>query len=320
MSCTAKHRLRRTCRAIVLCTIGIVVVLAFNGAARKPKQDRASWFNATRGVLMFPLGNEGFPQTGDDLVESLTAGWDRTPLALPEGRKSVSAIGSPPQLKSLVIDLSGSSIDPRRKTVKPAKNAKVEGSMNVKRIELYGDAIRINESLVNLGMTADDATLDLRRDRDGKPQLALTDAAAGELTFSATQEDLAALMLAGAREGAGQMGLSVNSVRLNFEAEDDRTLNVRMRVGTKFTFIGAGLNFTARVAVDDDMNARLTNLTCTGDDVLGPIIVNFIRPGLAKVNNKQRPIVAFPGSGMKLRDLRFTVDEALHVKATFGRS
>jgi hypothetical protein len=320
MSIKPTFRLRRIVRPIVLCSIGLCVILALNGATRKPKRERdRPWFNATRGVLLFPLGNEGYPQTGEELVASLASGWGRTPLSLPPGRKSVSAVGAPPSLKSLVIDLSGSSINPKVKNIKPARHPKVEGTMSVQRMELRGEAIRINDSLVNVGMTADDAVLDLRRDRAGNPQLSLTEAASGELTFSATRDDIEELMLAGARQGAGRMGLSVQSVRLSFVALDDRTLDVRMRLGTKFTFIGAGLNFTARVAVDDDMNARLTNLTCTGDDVLGPIIVNFIRPGLAKVNNKQRPIVTFPDSAMKLRDLRFNVDESLHVRATFGR-
>ncbi len=319
MSSTTKTRVRRALRTIVIIAIGMTVVFSLNGAARKPKKDKASWFNASRGMLMFPLASDTFPQTSDELAASLIEGWKRTPLLLPPDSQPVTAVGAPPVMAALTINLSNASIDPKRKTVSPARNAKVEGTMRVGRLELHGDAIRINQSFINLGMTADEARLDLRRDKAGKPQLALVEAKSGQMTFSATQRDIEDLMLAGAKQGAGRMGLSVQSLRLNFVAENDRTLQVKMRLGTKFTFVGAGLNFTARVAIDDDMNARLTDLSCSGDDVLGPLIINFIRPALKKVNNSQRPIMSFPGSEMRLHDVRFAVDDALHVKATFGR-
>ena len=67
------------------------------------------------------------------------------------------------------------------------------------------------------------------------------------------------------------------------------------------------------------MNAKLTGLTCDGDEALGPLIVGLLRPALAKHNNETRPLVSFPAGGkLQLRDVGVRVDDSLHLTAAFG--
>jgi hypothetical protein len=191
--------------------------------------------------------------------------------------------------------------------------------MTVKQLAVNARSVHVADSTLSLAMTADDARLDLKRDKAGDPLLTLTEMASGTFEFSTTIADIEALLLAAAKADAGKIGLNVQSVDLDIVAEDDRTLRGSLKVKTKFAFIGAGLMFTARVQIDDDMNAKLTNLKCSGDDVLGPVIIGIMRPALQKYDNREKSILSFPDPSMRLRDVRVTVDDALHVKAEVGK-
>ena len=63
----------------------------------------------------------------------------------------------------------------------------------------------------------------------------------------------------------------------------------------------------------------LSGLTCSGDNVLGPLISGIIRPGLKKHEGQTRPLVKFPLGTMHLRDAQIsTVNETVKLTATFG--
>ena len=100
--------------------------------------------------------------------------------------------------------------------------------------------------------------------------------------------------------------------------ETPRALSVSLYVSTKVALIPAGMLFKAHVVVDDSMNARISGLTCEGDEALGPLIVQFLRPALARYNGRTRPLVSFPAKDMQLHDVAVTVDDRLHLTAAFG--
>jgi hypothetical protein len=66
------------------------------------------------------------------------------------------------------------------------------------------------------------------------------------------------------------------------------------------------------------MNAKLSGLNCDGDEVLGPLIVGLLRPGLTKFEGKSRPLLSFPSPTMHLRTVQIKVDDSVHLKAAFG--
>ena len=67
------------------------------------------------------------------------------------------------------------------------------------------------------------------------------------------------------------------------------------------------------------MNARISNLSCEGDEVLGPLVVGLIRPALARYNNLTRPLLSLPSPTMKLKDIHIRAGERLELYARFGR-
>ena len=88
-----------------------------------------------------------------------------------------------------------------------------------------------------------------------------------------------------------------------------------VRVGA---LLPAGLRFKARMDVDDQLNGKITKLSCDGDQLLGPLISTIVNPQLDKYEGKKRPLVGFVYGKMKLRDLKINVDDGFKLDAGFG--
>jgi len=59
-------------------------------------------------------------------------------------------------------------------------------------------------------------------------------------------------------------------------------------------------------------------MSLEGEDVLGPLIAEFMRGQIVKHNNETRPLVKFPSPRMKLKDVRFKTGDSLRMEASFG--
>ena len=75
---------------------------------------------------------------------------------------------------------------------------------------------------------------------------------------------------------------------------------------------------TWRIDVDKDFIAKLSGLSCKGNDVGGALLASFIDGALKKYEGKTMPLAAFPGERLHMHDLRISVDDSLHVDARFG--
>jgi hypothetical protein len=171
---------------------------------------------------------------------------------------------------------------------------------------------------MNMRLTADTARIDLERDRRGKPIMFLAEAKSGTLTFDVSCADAESLVLHDAREMASHYGVTIESIKIRIFPETPRSIQASVYVDTKVAFIPAGMLFQAHITIDDAMNARISGLDCEGDEALGPLIVHFLRPNLARYNGKTHPLMSFPAEGMKLRDVAVRVDDSLHLTAAFG--
>jgi hypothetical protein len=146
----------------------------------------------------------------------------------------------------------------------------------------------------------------------------LSEARDASLSFEATGVDLQRILLADLRAAGSPFGLDVISTSLHLVADTDRSVSVDLQIRTKFALIPAGMHFRAHVDIDDNMNAKLSGLSCDGDEVLGPLIVGLIRPDLSQYDGRSRPLLSFPSGKMHLRDVRIRVDDSVHLNAAFG--
>ena len=82
--------------------------------------------------------------------------------------------------------------------------------------------------------------------------------------------------------------------------------------------VPTAITLSGRIDIDENFNAKLSHLSCTGTEAGGPVLASFINNALKKYDGKVMPLAAFPGDKLKMRDLRIAVDDALHIDAEFG--
>jgi hypothetical protein len=288
---------------------------ASDGADR-PVSEKA-WLDA-RSVCMFRLGDGRMPQDSRELTVALNEGWKHA-IALPDPEKAVFIDGGVyPELGILRIDFSDGRLKPGKNKDRIKLNDKVEKNLRVDHLEVCGQPMLLEKARLNMRLLADNALIDMERDKQGRPVMMLADATSGSLSFDVSRKDAEALMLADARESAAKYGVFVERLELKIVPETPRSLQVSLYVATTVAFIPAGMLFRAHVTVNDAMTAQISGLTCDGDEALGPLIVGLLRPALAKYNGNTRPLVIFPAGKMKLHDVAVHVDDGLHLRAAFG--
>lgn len=284
--------------------------------AKKPDP---AWMSA-KGFCSFPLDwpRDEMPRTGGQLAAALMGGW-RDVFTFDNPDKVVDIAGGRyPAVDSLTIDLSGAVSNPDRKPAKVPDPVPTTRSMAVRHFTLVGEPLVSQKAKINFKVTGTDVRFDLQREKDGRSLLTLADAKAGSFHFDVTMNDLERLMLAAAQRGGGFQAVRVRGIDLDLESLSDRSLTADVHVSTLFGLIPAGVRFTARVDIDDRMDARVSHLTCDGDEVLGPLIVGFIRPGMAKYEGKSRPLLSFPAGNLKLRDVQVRAGDRVALTAVFG--
>lgn len=307
-------------RALTVGTAGLWMALCA-GASAAPKPGGAdsqkAWVEA-KNICIFRLGEGRMPEDAHELAVALEDGWKQI-IFPPDPDKAVFIDGgSYPSINTLRIDFSDALLRPAIKKEKLDLNNHVEKNLEVQHLELKAEPMLLRSARLNLRLVAEGAQLDMERDRRGRPVMMLARAKSGSFNVDVSRADAEAIMLHDAREMAAKAGVSIEKLQLTIVPETPRELQVSLYISTKIALIPAGMLFKAHVIVDDTMNARISGLTCDGDEALGPLIVHFLRPALARYNGRTRPLVSFPADKMQLHDVAVRVDDGLHLTAAFG--
>lgn len=301
--------------AFLLLAMGVGAAPADNAAAKQ--SDKKAWLEA-KAVCLFRLGTAEMPHDDAQLASALLQGW-KPSITLPDPTNVISIRDSAfPTIGAMRINLTDGRLRPSARKDKIKVNDRIEQSLAVSRLEVRGEPLLLRKARLNLSLTASDAQLAFERDRRGRPVMMLADARSGTLTCDVTQSDLEGLLLQNAREAASKYGVTIERMDLRITPETPRSIQASLHVFTKVALIPAGMLFRAHITVDDAMNARITGLTCDGDEALGPLIVGLLRPALADYNDKTRPLLSFPAGKLQLRDVALRVDDAVHLTAHFG--
>jgi hypothetical protein len=311
-------------RVVVVVALVALLILPCDPASAKPNRPKVkrpkeekAWING-KGMCVFPFAADELPGTADDFAEAMARGY-RKALKLPDETPVVVAEGGRyPAVDSLKIDVCDAVIKPDSKGRKPSDRQRRIPGIDAGRFEVLGHRMSLERATLNLDMTATDARLLFTRDGDGRPLLVLGAAKDGRMSVDVTFDDVERLLLAAARKGAGKYGLTVDRTRLRMTVEDNRTVRVDLKLYTRVGFVPAGLRFRARLDIDDNLRGRLSELRCTGDDVLGPLISGVISPFLARYNGKTRPLMNFPATDLRLRGVEIVADQSIRIAADFG--
>ena len=321
---------RRFRWALLCAAVGATFLPAAGGAAgnertRDGDRDAGRPWIRSGELGIFRFDADALPQTPDGFADALVSGC-RWAVKLDEAADAdvvrVEPGEYPQALESLRINLSDGKFRTRRPGLNASRRHPPAGTIEVGRFELLGHRMRAYGAQLNFDVTARDVRLEHRRTRMGTRLLVMADAREGGVTFEMGLRDVERYLAAKARVAAAELGLDVRRAKLKLTVErgDDggQAVRLHLRLQTRFLGVPAGLHFRARLHIDPDLNGTLSGLSCTGDDVLGPLLGGLIHPHLRKGEGKTRPLIGFPNARIRLRSLSIESDESIRVRATFG--
>jgi hypothetical protein len=194
-----------------------------------------------------------------------------------------------PSIKRIKVDISDASVSADEPPPKPKPTGKREKGVHVDQLEVVGKPIRYEGSKLELELKAKNVEFDFGKDKGGKPLLVLSGADEGHVDAKIAKADIRALATA-----------------------------ADVRVKAKKMLVSGVLHITGRLDVDDELNATVSGLDCTGEGVIGTVAAAALRAKLKPYDGQQVPLVAFSLGDVALRDLKIDVKSGLHVTARFG--
>jgi hypothetical protein len=224
--------------------------------------------------------------------------------------------GSFPSLAALRIDLTGAHLD-RQKVLRRTEGGQA-GGFFARVVEIAAAPADISSIPVHLRLRAEDCVLAFGIAGDGTHVVRLERCSTGTLEASAGIADIEAALLALARDAAARHGAEVESVRLVVEAGTPRQLAVTATAVAKAMFFTATLTVRGRLAIDEACNARLSDITCTGDGMIANLAAAQLRPRIAEWEGRAIPIAQLLPEGQRLLDFSLTAGASVAVRATIG--
>ena len=223
-----------------------------------------------------------------------------------------------PQLAAMRVSLDGASARELPPPRPPRPVGMIEPALRVEDFELSGRPILVQRAKVELSCTARDLQFGQSHDKQGNVLLIVQDAAEGRLEVSVGRADLETLVLAGAKMETEKQGVTVESVQIELRSRSERALDVVAEVRAKRFFLSAAVQISGSIAIDEQLNARLSGLECAGEGPLGTLACGFIAPHLQRLNEREFSLMALPLGDIRLRDVRIAADHELRITAEFG--
>ncbi len=264
---------------------------------------------------MFPLFTDVLPKTAPELErrlnESLTrlfSGVDQ-PVAVTDR--------SYPELAELCITLDGAEL--RRDAPRPPRlPASGSTALAVDALRLSAREIAIGPARASLRLTAENVQLHEARDPSGEILLLLRSASDGEVEVSADVQEIENAIAAIATREAGKHSVTIDQVRLSATVADERSVDAEVQLRARKLFFSTTIRIGAKLELDEQLNARLSGLTCNGDGAIGALACGVLQPHLQELNGRSFPLMALPLGEIRLRDVRLAANGKITVHAEFG--
>lgn len=267
---------------------------------------------------MFPLQEQEIPADAMALEAAVTDSL-RKVFTLPRNRKAVVIEGNRyPALDAVRIDLAGATIKIDQPPPKPKPVGKPKPGPSAKRFVLLGHPIHYHDATLDLELTAANVQFEYAADRKGALILMLKQAEDGRIEVRIGRDDLERLLLEAAKTAADAHGVTIQDVRIALEQETKDTIAAQVQVTAK-KFLSAVIDISGQLKIDQELNARLSMLTCEGQGMVGNLVCGFVRPQLQRIEGKRFSLMALSLGEVRLRDLDIAVDQkTLHISAAFG--
>ena len=236
------------------------------------------------------------------------------PFGLREG--AVVLEGDFPRLDALRLDLTGARFD-RRSTGSRAATHQ-EALCFIRALHASGQPIYVEDVPVELALHADDVVLAAADAADGTGKVAVFQrAGGGKLELSVKRADLERALFSAGQEAASSKGAEVKSVNLQLESQGQRALAIRATVEAKAIFFTTTVVVSGVAEIDDQLNARLRDLQCDGDGMIGKMAAGVLRPKFEQLQERVFPLGGAV-RGFALRNVTVSGGEELRIAADFA--
>ena len=107
-------------------------------------------------------------------------------------------------------------------------------------------------------------------------------------------------------------------MRLTLAADGPQRIAVTALAVAKAMFFKATLTIRGRIALDEELNLRLSDATCTGDGMIANLAAAQLRPRIAELETRTFSIRAMLPAGLQPADIALSGGAALRIRATIG--
>lgn len=266
---------------------------------------------------MFALKQKTLPASAEELRAALEAGLRE---ALQRGGPVVTIEDrNYPTLMAMRLALDDAVVS-ERPPRPPARAGAITPALRVENFEITAAPIRLLNAAVDFHCRARGVEIGQAEAEDGNLILLLQNAAEGSIEIATAIADLERLVRAEGQKVAAHHGVTIQEVRIKLEERAGRALAVELEVQAKKLFLSAIVRIQGRLEIDEQLNARLSGLACTGAGALGSLACGFLTPHLKRFDGWQCSLLALPLGEVKLRDVRIAAGAELRVNADFGRA
>ena len=264
---------------------------------------------------MFPLKTSSFPTTAAELADRLNDSL-RDAFHLPGDPVVIREIAYP-HLATISVSLDGAQLKGSPPGI-PSASGESVSALTVDSFTASGARLAVGPAAIDFALEATGVDLRRANDRDGNIVLLLHNAGQGRIDLSTATADLEALIAEVAAAEAGKHGVAVDNVQLSLRSSGPRSLGAEVRLRGRKLFVSASLRITGRLDLDDQLNARISGLDCTGEGAIASVACGILNPQLQRLDGRVFPLMSLPIGEVRLRDVRIAVGDRLSVTAEFG--
>lgn len=264
---------------------------------------------------MFPLKTDTLPANAAELARQLNDSL-RDLFHLSNDPVSIREV-SYPHLASLAVSLDGAQLQGPPPPV-PSVGAERSPALTVDSFTVKGSHVSVGPAGVDFALEAEKLVLQRASGADGNVVLVLQSAADGRIEVSASPSDIEALIEEMARTEAGKHGVAIDNVQLSLRSNSPRSLAAQVRLRAKKLFLSTTLQITAQVDLDEELNARISGLDCTGEGAMASVACRILKPHLEKINGRSFSLMSLPLGEVRLRKVRIAAGARLSIIAEFG--
>lgn len=223
-----------------------------------------------------------------------------------------------PHLQELCICLDGARLRDN-----PPRPSSVSGTatpaLEVDRFTLNASALSLGPATVDASLSARSVQFAQARNGDDEVVLSIENAADGRIEISASPSDFEALIAKVAKSEAGKHGVTIDSVQLKLQSKSSHSLGAEVRLRARKLFLTASIQITGQLELDEELNARISGLDCTGDGAIATLACGVLKPHLQKLDGREFPLMSLPLGEIRLRDVQVAVRDKLSITAEFGK-